>query len=891
MTMNFLSQVQRWIRSLFFKGRFDAEMDAEIRSHIELRIQANIAAGMGPEAARWAAQRQFGWVESIKEDCRDQRRGRWLAQIAQDVRYGARQLRRNPGFTVVAMLTLALGIGANTAIFSVINTALLRSLPFRAPNELVRLFEFDQQRGYGGSVSPRLYLDLREQARSFVGLAAFRMNSFHLAGGEFPELVQGFQATPNVFSLLGIRPAFGRVFTEDEGQPGRDKVVILSYRFWQRRFGGDPSLVGTSITLDDTPMTVIGILPSSFSFLTPEQCEIWQPYSPQGAEATDNPDLGTRSWRNLLLVGRLKSGTALASARAEAATISQHLQREQPKWYTGWALQVEPLRSLFVGRELEQSLLVLLGAVGFVLVIACANVANLLLARAANRRRELSVRLALGAGEGRVIRQLLTESLLLAGLSAGAGLLVAHWGINALRPLIPVGLPQTSHIGLDWTVLGFTIGLATLAGIGFGLVPAWRCSRPNLTDSLKEGGVGMTAGVERGYFRSILVSAEVAFTMVLLVGAGLMIRTIVTLLHVDPGFDPHHLMSMRIDFAASQIPAATQMRRLEQDFMQRLRSLPGVISVAAEVGGFGSEFIVEGQANPAALLVERVSTGTNDYLQAMKIPLLEGRRFTAEDGQGDGGVVIANASMVRHLWPHESAIGKRVRWRGMDMNGKLAETPWLTVVGVAKDVKTWSYDQQPQPAFYQPLESPGGATISLEVQLIIRTAGEPLTLDRTIRRELKNLNPNLPVSQFRNFETSLAASNSGRRLYTALLTIFAAFGVLLSCVGLYGVVAYSVAQRTHEIGVRMALGGERNHIIWLVLRQGLSWSVLGLLVGGAAAAVLARLIASQLYGVKATDPLTLVTVAVILIIASLLACLIPARRAASVDPMVALRYE
>jgi putative ABC transport system permease protein len=798
-------------------------------------------------------------------------------------------LTRRPGFTVVAVLALALGIGANSAIFSVVNAVLLRPLPYDEPERLVMVWERrPRQNRDAGPVSPADFLDWQAQSQSFASMAAYWPTEFNLTGVGEPEQISSQLVTPAFFEVLKVKAALGRTLLPEADQPGGQHVVVLSHGLWQRRFGADPGVVGRALTLNDESFTVVGVMPQGFQY-PDKSTEMWtipkQVLPETSLTGKPDPTLA-RSLHYLSVIARLREGVSVGQSQAEMEAIASRLEQQYPTENTGHTARVVSLHEQLVG-DVRPALLVLLGAVGFVLLIACANVANLLLARAAARHKEMSIRTALGAGRLRLIRQMLTESGLLSCLGGACGLLLALWGVDLLVWLSPENLPRLGEIGLDARVVGFTFAVSVLTGLVFGLAPALQASRLDLVSSLKEGGRSSQEGFGRHRMRSLLIVLEVALALVLLVGAGLMLRSFQRIQQVDPGFNPNNVLALEISLPRSKYPRKEQIRNFYNQVTERVSTLPGVESVAATwmlpLSGqdAGRGFDIEGYSPaPNERVNAAFSAVTPRYFRTMEIPVRAGREFTEQDGPTGQSVVIVNETLAQRYFPGGDALGKRIKLRGDD-------NPWLTIVGVASDVKHTELTAQPRMQMYlSSLQTPFPF-----MNVVVRTTVDPASLTAAVRQEVWAIDPAQPVASAETMQQLISNSVARARFNTLLLGVFSVVALLLAAIGLYGVMAYSVTQRTHEIGIRMALGAQGRDVLRLVLRQGMTLAFLGVLTGLAAAFALTRVMASLLYGVTATDPLTFAAVALVLSLVALLATIIPARRATKVDPMVALRYE
>ncbi len=872
-----LSEFKRRLRALLRRSEVEQELDEELRFHIEQQTEQNIRLGMNPEEARYAARKAFGGVEQAKERSRDARGVRWLEDLWQDLRYGARMLLKKPGFTLIAVVTLALGIGANTAIFSVVNAVLIRPLPYQEPDRLVILNEIPPGGGQF-SIAPGNFADWRDQSGSFVGMAAFRGMSLNLTGDGEAERLRGQRLSANCFALLGVKPALGRGFLPEEDQPEHNQVVMLSHGLWQRRFGGRPDLVGKMLTLDGNGYTVIGIMPSDFRFFA--DTEVWIPL------ALTLQERASHDKHDFSAIARLKPNVSLEQAQAEMSALAGRLAAQYPKSNADWGIRLTSLRDWVVG-PLQPVLLALLGAVVFVLLIACANVANLLLARSAARQKEVAIRAALGASRLRVARQLLTESLLLGVVGGVIGLLLAVWGVHLLSSLTPAGL-GVETVAIDGRALGFTFMISVLTGLLFGLAPAMQATSPNLTESLKEGGRSGSEGGGRNRTRSLLVIAEVALSLVLLIGAGLMIKSFTRLFQVNPGFQSKGLLTMQFFLPKSKYSERTNQAAFFQQLTEKITTLPGVASVgAASTLPFKidevQEFIIGGRPpiTPGKEPSANYYAVNADYFRAMEVPLLKGRVFTERDTKEAPRVVIINESLARRFFPHEDPIGKR-----MDIS-KGGFGTWREIVGVVGDVKHYSLDSKTTVQIYEPyLQVPYPA-----MNLAVRTTGDPAGIAAAIRSQVAAMDKDQPVANIKTMERIVSDSVTRQRFSALLFALFAGVALMLAAVGIYGVMSYYVTQRTREIGIRMVLGAERRDVLKLVVGKGMVLALSGVMIGLAAAFALTRLMSKLLFGISATDPATFAAISLLLASVALLACWIPARRATKVDPLVALKHE
>ena len=805
-----------------------------------------------------------------------------METLIQDLRYTVRMLLKKPAFTAIVVLALAIGIGANTAIFSVVNAILLRPLPYKNFDRISMIWMDNPKLGVAEDWhSYPNYVDYKQQNQVYEDMAAFNNRSFNLTGVGDPLRILGAWNTASLFSVLGVEPSIGRVFTEEEEEPGKDLVVVLSNGLWRSRFGSNPNAIGQAISMNGANRTVIGVMPPGFSF-PDKRTEVWVPLalSPQRKEA--------RSVISYKAVGRLKPGVSMAQAQSDMGVIAKRLDEEYSK--SNYGVNLVLLRDQET-RTVKPALLVLLGAVVFVLLIACANVANLLLARAAIREKEIAIRLALGARRWRIIRQLLTESAVLGLVGGAAGMLMALWGLKVLVALSPGDIPRFDQAGIDGRVLAFTLVVSLLTGLIFGLVPSLQASKPDLNNTLKEGGRGTTGGAGGIRVRNLLVVSEIALSLVLLVGAGLMIRSFMRLQQFDLGFNPNDLATMRIQLPGTKYREPAQVDAFYKQLLERIESVPGIKAVGAISDVFltdtpnSTNFSIEGRPVPIGadsieVPLDSVSPG---YFRAMGIPLLSGREFDDRDVRDSTPVVIVNETFVRRFFADEEPLGKRFVYgqSGPDNNN------WITIVGVVGDMRRTGFDRPVRPETFLPQSQNPSATLTI----VARTSSDAAKFSSTLRGEVWGIDKDQSVYDLKTMDQMLSEMSSQRRFNMLLLGVFAALALTLAAVGIYGVMSYSVAQRTHEIGIRMALGAKTTDVLGMVVRRGMVLASVGIGVGVIGAAALTRLMSSLLYGVSATDPVTFVVIPIVLAGVTLAASFVPARRATKVDPMVALRYE
>ncbi len=879
-------------QSWLWKKSVDDEVSEETDLHIELRTREYMARGLDPAAARDAALRRFGDLDRVRSTCREigrrrdteMRRREYLGELRQDVTFALRQLAASPAFTLIAVLTLALGIGATTAIFSVVNAVVLRPLPVPRPEQLMVVFS--EWRGQLSDVSAGAYTALEREQRVFSNVAARSYWSVNLSDGETPERTIGAQVTASFFKVFGVPPAHGRVFTAEEDQPGRAQVVVLSHRLWARRFGSDPAVVGRDVRLNGLPYTVVGVMPPRFDLRTDNE-ELWVPIAltPERRAIHDE--------YYLAVMARLREGATREQAAQNLKTIAAALQKSHPQENLERGFQVDPFMEQFVG-DYSERLLILLGAVGLVLLIACGNVANLLLARGAVRAHELAVRSSLGAGRGRIVRQLLTESAVLSLLSSVVGLALAWWGVRTLVAMSPDGIPRLEQTSLDGPVLGFTLAVALLSSVMFGLAPALRAGRSTAT-TLREGGRG-SAGSSRDWLRSALISAEVALSVLLLVGAGLLIRSALELQRIQPGFEPEGVLSARLTLPAAEYQEPSKVVATFGRLLEETARIPGVEAAALtnqvpmSPGGSSNGLLAEGKGlSMENVVMTQFRVVTPGYFRTLGIPIVRGRAFEDRDRQGAQKVMIVSQTTAEALFPGQDPIGRRVGCCEADENGV---PTFKVIVGVAANTRWMGLAEEVQPEFYLPVaQAPDEVWewTQRSMYLVARTRQEPESLVPALRGIVKGVDPDVPLYQALTMEQRMADSTANARFNTLLLALLGAIGLILSAVGIYGVIAYFVTQRTPEIGVRIALGATRKDVIRLVLRQAAIPVAAGVVLGLAASALATRVLAANLVGVEPTDPVTLASVVAALAATALLASILPARRAASVDPKRALQ--
>jgi predicted permease len=884
------------LRSLFHRNQVEQDLSEELQYHLEQKTKEYTASGMAPEEARRKARREFGGIEQTKEICRDTRRVSLLETLSQDVRFGLRMLRKSPGFTAVAVLTLALGIGATTAVFSLVSAILLKPLPFPNPDQIV-LPELVSPPGVnlGSDYFPWSQTQFRflaQDSHPFQAVAAFQNDSFNLTGTDVPSFLDGFRVSAEFFPALGISPALGRGFTAEEDRPGHEYEVVLSDRMWREYFGANRAILGKAVRLNGYAYTVVGVMPAGFvfpraeelpsSFNFPREAQLWVPLA--------IPEAPKNGPSELAVIARVKPGLTIQQAQAGMDLVTKHAEAKDPQWKGWFNSRVVPLTRQVVG-DTERPLQLILAAVGIVLLIACSNIANLLLTRSFGRRREFTLRTALGAGRARLIRQLLTESLLIA-VSAGAiSILLANAGIYFVKTFGPADLPRLREVTLDLPVFAFALCVSLATGILFGLAPAIGATRENLADSLKEGSQRSGLSPTSPRLRNALLVSQVALALVLVISAGLLTRTFFHLLGANGGFNPDRVLTFQLPLPALKYVDQDHIVVFYQNALGRLRSVPGVqsagIGETVPMGGEGESTVIRMPDHPAATQKELpfanytiISPG---YLSAVGTPVLRGRDFVEADTADSMPVALVNVAMEKKYWPGQSALGKQV-------GPGSARFPLLTIVGVVPDVKHISFREETAPEMYVVYTQRQWPSM-LNLRVALRTKADPASMTASVREAIHSIDPDLPLAKVATLTTLVDDSLSQPRFAMLLLASFGVLALLLASTGMYGVISYSVAQRTQEIGIRMALGAERRNVFGMVLSQGARLAGLGIALGLVAALGVTRLMASFLYGVQPADPLTFAIVSLLLVGTALLACYLPARGATRFDPLVALRHE
>lgn len=890
------------LKGLFRINRLERDLDEELCSHMEMRARDNIAAGRSPREARYDARR-FGNSALLKEDTRAMDVVGWIETTGQNLRYAARMLRRSPGFTLVAILTLALGIGANVAIFTVVHAVLLEPLAYPHPEQLVRIYDdirSSNTHDVGMSV-PELW-DLRDHSGLFQDISVIYPADANLTGGDHPERIEFLGTNANYFTMLGVHPELGRVYTSADAQPGFSDPVVISDAFWHRSFGGDPQALGKKIRVDSDLYTIVGVMPPGFRHpgrTLGGDVDLW---ATTGFAAPPFPSPVIRGARLLPgVMGRLKPGLTLAQAQVQLDSFVAQLSREFPDEYpsaAGWSLRLVPTQQDIVG-NVRTELVVLFAAVGFVLLIACVNLANLLLARSASRQREIAIRLAIGAGRSRLVAQFLTESILLAAISGTAALLTVLWLKDFLRRLAPTDLPRLSEISFNPGVLLFAFCISILTGVLFGLAPAVQTARASQITALREGTRGSGSSKHQLKFSRFLVASEIALSLVLLIGAGLLVRSFWQVLEVRPGFEPHHLVIAKIWLAVPNDPLEDNYHTPEkraafhQEILRRIARIPGVEQAALGTGSslpmdkkhIQSPFMIENRAfDSERTPIAEIANVSPSYFTVLKTPLITGRSFSDSDDVKGQPVVLIDETLARRYWPDSRAVGQRLR---LGVPNSRNQNPWLTIVGVVGNIKSDGFDAASAPHIYRSLyQAP-----PYDGVVYLRTSGDPGTVGESVRAEVQGVDPTIPVFGIHTMDFIVSAFLAERRFALELLVIFAAVALLLASVGIYGVMAYTFSRRTNEIGIRIAMGAQRADILKMALTDGSVTIAFGVSLGLLGSLALTRFLQSMLFSVKPTDPVTFAAIAAILAGVTLFACFIPARRATRVDPLHALRHE
>jgi predicted permease len=882
------------LRAVFRRDAMEAELDEELRAHFANQVEKYVRMGATREEATRRARLEFGGVDQVKEECRDARGVGFVETSVQDVRYAMRMLRKSPGFTLVVVLTLALGIGASTAVFSLVNAILLKPLPYPDAERIVMPWLVSPPGvNLGSEYFPWGQIQFRMVTREqkvFVALGAFQNDSFNVTGSGDPALVDGFRASAEFFSALGVSPAIGHTFTVEEDQPGHEYEVILSSALWRERFGGDPSILGRAVELNGYAYTVVGVMPAGFvfpraeempsSFNFPREAQLWVPLAVPAAPKGGPSELA--------VIGRLKGGLTIEQAQAAMNVITKNAETQDPTWKGWFNTRLTPLARQVVG-DTRRPLLLILGAVGVVLLIACSNVANLLLARSLARTKEFTLRIALGAGRGRLVRQVLTESLLLAMVGGTAGILLAKAGVYFVRTLGPSSIPRLRETGLDFRVFVFALGVSFISGILFGLAPAIGATRENLVESLKERGQRSGGSSTSPRIRNVLLVSEVALALVLVISAGLLVRTFFRLLTVDGGFNAERVLTFQLSLPSSKYPDQDHIVALHRNVLDRLRSIPGVqsagIGETVPMSGEGESTAIRLSDQPPADRKEipfaNYTIVSPGYLSAVGTPLLRGRDLLESDTADSLPVTLVSASMAKKYWPGEDAIGKQV-------GPGSKRFPLMTIVGIVADVKHTSFREEAIPEMYVPYDQKVWPSM-LNMRVALRSKTDPTSMTGSVREAIHSLDPDLPIAKVATLTTLVDNSMTQPRFSMLALGAFGVLAMVLASIGMYGVISYSVSQRTQEIGIRIALGANRGDVFAMILGQDARLAGLG--IGLLATLGVTRLMAAFLYAVQPTDPLTFAGVSLLLVAVALLACYVPARRATRVDPMISLRYE
>lgn len=883
-----------WVKKLFSRRQLYGDLSEEIREHLEEKMEDLVRNGMSKKEAESAARREFGNATLAEEDSRDVWRWAPIENLLSDVRYGLRMLIGNPTFSIVAILTLALGIGANTAIFSVIDSVLLRPLPYADPASLVLVWEKELQHVHPhNTVSPPDFLDWGSRNSVFSGMAGLFDQRANLTGNGAPQEVSLQDVTSNFFSILGVNPILGTGFKPENGQPGHDDVLVLSYGFWKERFAADSSIIGKTITVNGHPLTVVGVAPENFQWfikegsLTGAKPQMWTPWIIPN-DLHDRKNAG----RFMTVVARLKPGVTVRQAQMQMNTIAEQIAQEYPDFNGHWGANVVPVREQISG-DLRPALLILLGAVGLVLLIACANVSSLLLARAAAREREMAIRTAIGASPWRIACQLLTESILLAVIGGGLGVGLAYWATNALLAASPRNLLNMASVSIDMRILAFAAGAILLGGLLFGFLPSYISAHSSISEALKEGGRTSSQGKRRGIARSAFVVVQMCLALVLLAGSGLLIRSFIRLVGVDPGFDASHLLTFKVTLPSSKYKTDRDCQIFFQQFLSRLSRLPGVRSATMNsfppFSGLGAATGVHILSQPLRSLMDLPDAAVRvvgpDYFHTMGIPLRVGRAFNEQELTEAHHVVIVNQAFVDKYMPGTKPLGQKavIFMKSLEESQNLPSE----IIGVVGDVRQMGLDTPGEPTVYWPHPE----LVYSGMTILVRTSNDPLALVSAARNELQQMDPEQPMAAVATMEQLLGDSLSRSRFTMLLLAIFAAIALLLASVGIYGVIAYGVTERTQEFGIRIALGAERRDVLRLVLGQGARLALLGIGLGAVFALLLTKFLATLLYGITPTDPLTFAGVSLLLACVALAACYVPAQRATCVDPSETLRYE
>jgi putative ABC transport system permease protein len=879
--MNRLPTIWRWVQGIVRRRVVKQQIDEELRFHIEKRTMENIAAGMSEAEAEREARKRFGNFQAVREECRDARRANFWETLAQDAQFGFRILAKKPGFTAIAILILSVGIGATAAIYSVLDAFVLNPLPGPYPGQLSEITEFNSVKSQEWRVSPTLFQDFRALTNLFSRVATYEFDGLTFESGDFLKSVPGAKVTAEFFSVFGVSPLLGRTFNSEETSPGHDQVLVISHAFWQARFGGNKDIIGTTVRLENKPWTIIGVMPQGFEYPSRET-RFWRPIEFSSEQINGTHQRWERNW---WCVARQRPEVTRTQVQSVLRDMGKRLEKEHPDICAGWIIQLHPLRDRFVNATVRATLWGLLGALALLLAVICATVAGLQTVRLASRRQELSIRISLGAGRWRLVRQLTVESLVLVGLGMCLGFVIFKMSSGIFLNLVPGDAPMLRPLGLDWNIVLLTSGACFVLGVIFGVFTALAATRFSLAETLKQGAGTATAGRHSRRLTSVLVTAEVALALSLVISASLLARSVWKALQVDPGFDSDHLARVWVDWLSSPYKDSSKAVEVARDLAERLRALPGTVAVGLYSSGQGADFMAEGNPSPVEIWFPAIDLGTNDFFHAVRGRLVTGRWLDQSENSPGQNTVIVNETLAKACWPGQSAIGKHL-WMGKTPSA-MTNGAGRVVVGVVRDLREWSYTQSVRPILFEPI----ARSFMPYPDFWVRTRLDHASFAHAVRDQIKGMVPQTLEPGISWVSQDLYASTSGQRLYASSLAALAGLGLLLASLGVYGVLSYMVGERTREIAVRMALGAQPADVTRLVVAQAAAIVGCGILVGGLMAIVATRMVRSQLFGIGPSDPVAWEITAAALLLAAALASYLPARKAAHVDPMLALRCE